>query len=147
MIGGAGAVLGYVAVYFALDAAKPGPVAPDAPAAPTEPVMLAQVVDVTDLEPLLDPPPGRPVGAPFEPDAAEPLAPTAAPVPIPPAADDEHPIGAEVAPMPHEALVRPALDPLRASWYGDEVFHRQVYEGLVDCTNRLNGAVGIGYFF
>jgi hypothetical protein len=84
----AGAVVGYVAVYFALHTGKPAPAPePEAPAAaaPAEPVVLAHVVDVTDLEPLLDPPPrGQPVGAPFE-EPAEPLTPTAAPAPIAPA--------------------------------------------------------------
>jgi hypothetical protein len=90
LIGGAGAVLGYAAVYFALDAGRPAPAPqPAAPAvaAPAEPVVLAQVVEVTDVEPLLDSVPGHPAGLPFEPEAAEPPAPGAAPVPIPAAAD------------------------------------------------------------
>ena len=83
----AGAVVGYVAVYFALDTGKhapvPEPEVPAAATAPTEPVVLAQVVDVTDLEPLLDPlPPGPPVGVPFD-EPAEPLTPGAAAGPIP----------------------------------------------------------------
>jgi hypothetical protein len=88
---GVGAVLGYVAVYFALNgkpAREPQPEQPAAVAAPVEPVVLAQVVDVTDLDPLLDPPSGPPTGAPFEPsEPFESGARVGAPAPIPPAAD------------------------------------------------------------
>ncbi len=89
----ASTLLGYAAVHFALFA-KPKPVPeaeqPVAVAVPAEPVVLAQVVDVTDLDPLLDPAPARAAGVPF--DAAEPLEPVSAvpggaPAPIPPAAD------------------------------------------------------------
>jgi hypothetical protein len=88
-IGVAGSVVGYVAVYFALDG-KPAPEPrPEPPAAvPAEPVVLTQVVDVTDLDPLLDPPPRPSAGVPFEP--AEPpgsITPVGAPAPIPPAGD------------------------------------------------------------
>ena len=86
-------LLGYAAVHFVFFAnPKPAPEAaqPAAVAAPAEPVVLAQVVDVTDLNSLLDPAPAAAAGVPF--DAAEPLepvraAPGLAPAPIPPSAD------------------------------------------------------------
>ena len=89
----ASTLLGYAAVHFEFFA-NPTPtpeVAPAAVPAPAEPVVLAQVVEVTDLDPLLDPAPAAPaVGVPF--DAAEPLEPVSAapgltPAPIPPSAD------------------------------------------------------------
>ena len=93
----ASTLLGYAIVHFVFFS-KPAPVPqPEQPAAvaaaPAEPVVLAQVVEVTDLEPLLDPLPGQPAGLPFDP--TEPLEtssvnavpPAAAPAPIPPAAD------------------------------------------------------------
>jgi hypothetical protein len=86
----ASTLLGYAVVhfvFFAKPAPAPEPEQPAAVAGPTEPVVLAQVVDVTDLDPLLDPPPAQPAGVPFDP--TEPLE-AAAPVtaaPIPPAAD------------------------------------------------------------
>jgi len=88
----ASTVLGYAAVYFVFfsdPAPQPEPV--ERPAARTaEPVVLAHVVDVTDLDPLLDPPPTQPGGPPFDP--TEPLDPGttptgAVPALIPPAAD------------------------------------------------------------
>jgi hypothetical protein len=90
-IGGAGIVVGYVAVYFALagkPVPEPQPEPPAAAAAPAEPTVLAQVVDVTDLDPLLDPPSKEPAGVPFE--QTEPFesgAPMGTPAPIPPAGD------------------------------------------------------------
>jgi hypothetical protein len=92
LICGTGAVVGYVAVYFALDLSKPNPKSepqqPAAAPAPAEPVVLADVVDVTNLEPLLEPRTEGPAGVPF--DAAAPSelsAPTRAPAPIPLVAD------------------------------------------------------------
>lgn len=89
LIGGAGAVVGYVAVYFAL-AVKPTPQAEPEPqaVAAAEPVVLNTVVDVTNLDSLLDARPAEPVGVPFDaPDAPELAAPVNAPAPIPMAAD------------------------------------------------------------
>ncbi len=147
----ASTLLGYAAVHFAFFAKpKPAPEAeqPVAVAVPAEPVVLAQVVDVTDLDPLLDPPPARAAGVPF--DAAEPLEPVSAvpggaPAPIPPADDIERPTAPEVAPLPHEVSARPALDSGRVSWYGDRVFHRQLYDWLNGL--RPGEAMGIGFFF
>jgi hypothetical protein len=93
-ISAASAVLGYAAVYFVFFS-KPGaqsePEQPAAATQPAEPVVLAHVVDVTDLDPLLDPPPAKSTGAPFDPtEPLEPPArvsavpPGAAPAPIPP---------------------------------------------------------------
>ena len=91
LIGGAGAVVGYVAVYFALDVPptpEPQPQQPAAATAPAEPVVLAEVVDVTNLEPLLDPRTAEPAGVPFDvTDPPELTSPTSAPAPIPSAAD------------------------------------------------------------
>jgi hypothetical protein len=90
---GAGAVVGYAAVYFALSGGPaPGPQAGQPVAEvpqPAEPVVLSQVVEVTDTDPLLDPSPTQPVGIPFDP--TEPLepqsqvsaAPAIAPMPRP----------------------------------------------------------------
>ena len=91
LIGGAGVVVGYVAVYFALDvkpAPEPETEPPVAAIAPAEPIVLADVVEVTNLDPLLEPRSAEPPGVPF--DSAEPSelrAPVGAPVPIPSAAD------------------------------------------------------------
>lgn len=87
----ASTLLGYAIVHFVFFS-KPSPapaLVPEqpaaVPAAPAEPMVLAQVVEVTDLEPLLDPLPGQPAGLPFDP--TEPLPPAvpvnAAPNPIP----------------------------------------------------------------
>jgi hypothetical protein len=104
MIGGAGAVVGYTAVYFALGGLMPQPapepqaVAPAAPQ-PAEPVVLSHVVEVTPVDPLLDSVPVQPPGIPFDP--TQPLEPQTvnapAPLPRPPA----------VAPMPHEVHTPP----------------------------------------
>lgn len=87
----ASTVLGYAAVYFAFFA-KPAPHPDPEPAVAQtdQPVVLAAVVDVTDVEPLLDPKPHEPVGTPFDP--TEPLDPApqpggVAPAPLPRAAD------------------------------------------------------------
>jgi hypothetical protein len=88
VISAAGAVVGYVAVYFALDR-KPTPQPqPEPPAvAAAEPVVLKDVVDVTNVEALLDARPAEPAGVPFDAaDAPGPSAPTAV-APIPMAAD------------------------------------------------------------
>jgi hypothetical protein len=95
---GAGAGVGYAAVYFALGtrpAPQPAAEQPAAAARPAEPVVLSEVVEVTDtdplLDPLLDPLPGQPAGLPFDPTApTAPTAPTkvnATPPRIPRAAD------------------------------------------------------------
>jgi hypothetical protein len=92
LISAACSVLGYAAVHFVFfSKPRPEPEPPVAaqPAQPAEPVVLATVVDVTDLDALLDPRPGEPVGVPFDP--TEPLEPAtrvnATPAPIPPATD------------------------------------------------------------
>lgn len=85
LIGGAGAVVGYAAVYFALDIKPAPPAEPEPAAVAAEPA--PGVVDVADLDALLDARPAESVGAPF--DATEPaesVAPTGA-APIPMAAD------------------------------------------------------------
>jgi hypothetical protein len=85
-------LLGYAALYF-LFLAKPAPVPeqeqpPVAATEPAEPVMLAQVIDVTDLDPLLNPTPAPEVGVPFDTiDAPGAVITVAAPAPIPLAAD------------------------------------------------------------
>lgn len=106
MLGGlAGACFG-VCVYLATGKSPevvpavamrtPTPVV--APAKPPAPVVLPNVVEVTNLDPLLDPPEKPVVGVPFETDASDfPAAVPPAP-PIPPAAE-----GPAVAPMPREA--------------------------------------------
>ncbi|QJW95303.1 hypothetical protein [Frigoriglobus tundricola] len=86
----ASSLLGYAAVYF-IFFSKPAPAPePEQPAVatePAEPVVLAQVIDVTDLDPLLSPPPAPTGGVPFDTaDASETLTVTA-PAPIPLAAD------------------------------------------------------------
>jgi len=89
---GAGAVVGYAAVYFALSGGPaPAPQAeqPAATLQTPEPIVLSQVVDVTETDSLLDPSSSQPVGIPFDP--TEPLDPAAnvtATVP-------------DTAPMPH----------------------------------------------
>jgi hypothetical protein len=84
---GAGAILGYGAVYFALDGKLAPELPPEQPAtaaAPAESVVLAQVVEVTDLDPLLDPPSGPPSGVPFDSyDSFEAATPVGTPAPIP----------------------------------------------------------------
>ncbi len=91
----AGACVG-VSIYLVMTA-KPvpapvatpePPVAPATPPAPPPPVVLARVIEVTDLDPLLDPP-ARPVtGVPFDAGPATvPVSASAAPARIPPAVD------------------------------------------------------------
>lgn len=84
-------LLGYAAVYFAF-LSKPAPAPeqeqPTAATEPAEPVVLAQVVDVTDLDPLLNPPPAPVAGVPFDAaDSFEAATPVTAPAPIPLALD------------------------------------------------------------
>ena len=69
---------------------------PPAPAAPVAPVVLADVVEVTDIDHLLDPPAKPVTGVPFDgPPTTVPVSIPAEPERIPPAAD-----GPELAPMP-----------------------------------------------
>jgi hypothetical protein len=95
-IGGAGAVAGYAIVYFALGArltptptpdAQPAPPAVAEVAEPLAPEVLAQVVDVTDIDALLDPAPSRPTGVPFDPDPPAFIHSSPVATPIPPAVD------------------------------------------------------------
>jgi hypothetical protein len=95
-VSAASAILGYLAVYFAFFSTPAPRPEPDRPGEtqPADPVVLAHVVDVTDLDPLLDPVPAPPAGLPFDPtEPPEPasavgaVSPSAAPPPIPPAAD------------------------------------------------------------
>lgn len=81
-------VLGYAAVHFAFFSKSAPAPQPDAPPAvqPQPEVVLANVVEVTDTDALLDPRPVPAAGVPFD---AEPAAfrASTAPAPIPPAAD------------------------------------------------------------
>jgi hypothetical protein len=111
MLGGVAVVGVGVAVYFATTWTEPVPVpvhpppppvvaAP--PSVPPAPVVLAEVIDVANIDPLLDPP-ARPVtGAPFDADPAvvPARATTTVPIFIPPAREDD---ALEVAPMPRLA--------------------------------------------
>ncbi len=146
MIGGAGAVVGYAAVYFALSGltpaeqeAEPIAVAPQ----PDEPVVLSNVVEVTNVDPLLDSLPGQPAGVPFDP--TEPLEPQTPVNAIPPAAEEGANTLSEVAPMPHEANERQPLDAPRVAWYGDQVIHQQLYDWLSKLPEWTGN--GIGFFF
>ncbi|MBP3958877.1 hypothetical protein J8F10_26825 [Gemmata sp. G18] len=113
------AVLGYAIVHFAFFA-NPAPhanPAESAAQAPAEPVVLANVVEVTDTDALLDPAPSSVTGVPF--DTTEPnefTVPTSA-KPIPPAAneDGDEPDTAEIAPMPRAVGARPALGAHRSA--------------------------------
>jgi hypothetical protein len=154
LIGGAGAVVGYVAVYFALDI-KPAPEAepeqPTAATAPVEPVVLANVVDVTNLDPLLERRSDESPGVPF--DTTEPSelsAPTGPPAPIPPAAEE---------PADQQGAA-PPVDPSRAVWYGAGRLPRQLSEFPPTGAWRLHEwersgcpivpndvTVGIGFYF
>ena len=157
LIGGAGAVVGYVAVYFALDV-KPTP-EPESERptahAPAEPVVLSQVVDVTNLDPLLEPRAAEPAGLPFDTTAPSELS-----IPV-----------REVAPIPHaadeseESGAAPKAESSRAVWYGDHRLPRQTGFGLppdrlrrelADWVERTRPRsvytpsglnVGVGYFF
>jgi hypothetical protein len=110
VISAASSVLGYAIVYFVFFSKSEPQPEPEQPAAtqPAEPVVLAQVVDVTDLGPLLDPPPTQPTGVPFDP--TEPLEPPVRVNAGPPAAVPAPTPPAEVAPMPHEVGARPVPD-------------------------------------
>ena len=96
MIGGlTGACIG-VSIYLAMvkkDVSAPAkqPEAPAVTAAtawPPAPVVLPNVIEVTDLDSLLDPPAKPVTGVPFDADAASvPVSVPAAPDRIPPAVD------------------------------------------------------------
>lgn len=67
------------------------------PAKPPAPIVLANVVEVTDLDPLLDPPEKPIAGVPFDADPMTFPVSVPAAAPIPHAADE-----LEIAPMPRE---------------------------------------------
>lgn len=123
LITGAGAVVGYAVVYFALSGGQPSPepVPEQATApAPAEPVMLGHVVEVTDLDPLLNPPPETSAGVPFDP--TEPLEPpTPGAAPIPPASEESDEDSDRQG-------VAPRVDSGRAVWYGSSRLPRQIHE-------------------
>src|SRR5262245_13049013 len=101
---------------YLVTAKKPAPVvatttgsppAAATPASPAAPVVLADVVEVTDLDPLLDPPAKPVAGVPFDADdATAPASAPAAPERIPPAVDEP-----AVAPLPPGAVVVPVFGP------------------------------------
>ncbi|MDY3559302.1 hypothetical protein R5W23_000293 [Gemmata sp. JC673] len=107
-------MIGYAAVHFAFFATPEPTPAPEVPVAETsaEPTRLADVVEVTDTDVLLEARAKEPEGVPFDPQ----VVPTsfAAPVkevpPIPPADEAENFGGAsadiEVAPLPHAVRIR-----------------------------------------
>jgi hypothetical protein len=79
---------------------------PPAPAAPVAPVVLADVVEVTDIDHLLDPPAKPLSGVPFDgAPTTEPVSIPAGPKRIPPAAD-----GPELAPMPRALPIGLSFD-------------------------------------
>ncbi len=90
----AGAGLGYATVYFALGVQPESHPQPESSAVvaeqPAAPILLAEVVEVTDTDPLLDPQPGHAAGLPFDPaESAVPVRArtSASPAPIPLAVD------------------------------------------------------------
>jgi hypothetical protein len=94
-IGGlVGACVGVSIYLLATQKPAPAPVihqepaaTPAAPQAPRAPVVLAQVVEVTDIDPLLDPP-AKPVGGvPFDGEPTMPVSNPPVPERIPPARD------------------------------------------------------------
>jgi hypothetical protein len=135
------------------DAPAPAPAGPP-PAAAVDPApvpaaVLAHVVELTDLDPLLDPPAKPDTGAPFDADPAVVPASGPAPAVIPPAAEDP---AEEVAPMPLGVA-----DPGRAVWYGEHRVPRQLsiparagrLPDVIDFHERRppgGVAAGAGYF-
>jgi hypothetical protein len=115
--------------------------------------VLTNVVELTDLDPLLDPPAKPVTGVPFDANPSEFPASVPSAPPIPPAAE-----GPAIAPMPREAK---ATDPIRSFWYGDHRLPRQIGGGLSEPEllheirefherNRPQWGgrqIGIGYFF
>jgi hypothetical protein len=97
------------------------------PPAPPTPVVLADVVEVANLEPLLDPRAKDTEGAPFDADPTTvPISTPNVPDHIPPATDEP-----AVAPMPREVTVElPLFDPSRACWYGEHRLPRQIGGGM-----------------
>ena len=177
-IGGLAAVCLAVGIYLCW--AKPGappskrPVevpatvaAPETtPPTPSSPVVLAAVVDVTDLDPLLDPPSKSAPGVPFDEEmSVSPVNAPPAPERIPPAAEFPD---LEAAPMPREVMAVPQLHPACAVWYGTHRLPRQIGGGLpyrelltliLEHTSRFPNAAlppgfqedaavaGVGFFF
>jgi hypothetical protein len=96
MIGGLSSACIAVSIYLAtreMNAPAPAkapetpPVAVAPPATPPAPVVLANVVEVADLDPLLDPPAKTVTGVPFDADPVVPVSAPTAPDRIPPAVD------------------------------------------------------------
>lgn len=117
MIGGVAAAWAGLGVYVLLaNKNAPAPAAPEVaatvapPADPPPPVVLADVIELTDLDPLLDPPDRPAAGVPFDETPAVPADAAPDPAFIPPAADDSP---AALAPMPREAVAVPVPYP---SW-------------------------------
>ncbi|VTR90777.1 unnamed protein product [Gemmata massiliana] len=142
------AVLGYTIVHFAFFAKSTPATEPETTAVQTsaEPVVLANVVEVTDTDLLLDPAPSKVTGVPF--DTTEPnefTVPTSA-KPIPPAADEDEddPDTTEVAPMPRAVSARPALDSHRVAWYGSLPIPRQLNEALIQQYQQIRA---MGFYF
>ncbi|MDB5306851.1 MAG: hypothetical protein JWO38_1053 [Gemmataceae bacterium] len=116
-----GALLAAVGIYFAFPprttsvpavTTDPAPAGVAATPVPAAPVLLAKVVDVTDIDPLLDPPtipvsePAAPAGSAltavgYEDPAPRATQPAPGAPPIPPADESEAP-AVEVAPVPRE---------------------------------------------
>lgn len=107
LVGGLAAACAGLGAYLLLaKKADPAPAEPPAPAvvapsAPKAPAVLAEVVDITDLDPLLDPPTRSAAGTPFDADPPAAPAPTPAPAFIPPIIEDTP----ETAPEPREVVV------------------------------------------
>jgi hypothetical protein len=127
-----------------------------APATPAAPVVLAEVVEVTDLDPLLDPPAKPVVGAPFDAEPATvPVSVPNAPQRIPPAVNEP-----EIAPMPREV---DGIGAIRAFWYGPAKLpwqlgcwdiHTFITEFLYSNSQHSSPVmiprgfwVGVGYFY
>jgi hypothetical protein len=103
-----------------------GPPTAGAPTEPTvpSPVVLAQVIEMADIDPLLDPPAKLPTGAPFDEEAASTpaTAPTKPTVPdhIPPAVED----ASEISELSYQP--KGTLEAIPLNWYGSGRLPRQL---------------------